>query len=120
MGLPLGPTFAKIFMCFKEKLWLDSCPELFKPILYKWYVDDTFLLFKDVSHAHLFLTYLNCQRPNIKFSMECESDNILNFLDCSIYKDCNKFHISVFCKKNFTGLGTSFFSFCSFSFKVNF
>ena len=99
MGLPLGPTLANIFICCKEKLWLDSCPELFKPILYKRYVDDTFLLFKDVSHTHLFLTYLNSQHPNIKFSMECESDDRMNFLDCSVYKDCNKFHTSVFRKK---------------------
>ena len=111
LGLPLGSTFANIFLCFKEKLWLDSCPELFKPTLYKRYVDDTFLLFKDVSQAHLFLTYLNSQHPNIKFSMECESDNRLNFLDCSVYKDCNKFHTYVFRKKNFTGLGTSFLAF---------
>ena len=69
MGLRLGPTFANIFLCFKEKLWLDSCPELFKPILYKRYVDGTFLLFKEVSHAHLFLTYLNSQHSNIKFSI---------------------------------------------------
>ena len=62
MGIPLEPT-GNIFMCFKEKLWLNSFPELFEPILYKRYVDDTFLLFKDVSDAHLFLTYLNSQHP---------------------------------------------------------
>ena len=118
--LPLGPTFANIFTCCKEKLWFGSCPELFKPILYKRYVEDTFLLFNDVSHAHLFLIYLNSQQTSIKFSMDCESDNRLNFLDYSVYKDCNKFHTSVSRKKNFTDLGTSVFSFCSFSFKVNF
>ena len=47
-------------------------------------------------------------------------DNRFNFLDCYVYTDCNKFHTSVFRKKNFSGLGTIFFSFCSFSFKVNF
>ena len=34
MGLPLGPTFANIFMCYHEKLWLRECPEYFKPVFY--------------------------------------------------------------------------------------
>ena len=56
MGSPLGPTFANIFMCFLESLILDQCPESFKPIFYKRYVDDTFVLFKEESHATMFLT----------------------------------------------------------------
>ena len=32
MGLPLGPSFANIFMCFYEKFWLHDCPYDFKPI----------------------------------------------------------------------------------------
>ena len=32
MGLPLGPTFANIFMSFNEQIWLNECPEHFKPI----------------------------------------------------------------------------------------
>ena len=49
-----------------------------------------------------------------------ESDNRSNFLYCSIYKDCDQFHTSVVHKKNFTGLGISLYSFCSFSVKVIF
>ena len=32
MGLPLGPTFANIFMCFNELIWISHCPASFKPI----------------------------------------------------------------------------------------
>ena len=32
MGLPLGPTFANIFMCHYEKIWLASCPPQFAPV----------------------------------------------------------------------------------------
>ena len=49
MGLPLGPTFANIFMCYHEKLWLRECPDHFKPVFYTRYVDDTFVLFRDES-----------------------------------------------------------------------
>ena len=70
MGQPLGPTFANIFMCFHEQNWLEQCPSEFAPILYKRYIDDTFVLFKDKSHVHLFLNYLNGQHTSINFTME--------------------------------------------------
>jgi len=119
MGLPLGPTFANVFMCFHEKVWLDNCPNSFKPIFYRRYVDDTFILFKARGHAELFLDYLNSQHPNIKCTMELEVDGSLSFLDCKVCRHNNSFHTSVFRKETFTGLGTSFFSFCTFRFKIN-
>ena len=54
MGLPLGPTFANIFMSYNEKKWLNDCPDNFKPFLYQRFVDDTFLLFKEPSDVNLF------------------------------------------------------------------
>ena len=38
MGSPLGPTLANTFLCHYEKLWLDSCPPEFKPVVYRRYV----------------------------------------------------------------------------------
>ena len=57
MGSPFGPTFANIFMCNLEELFLEQCPNTFKPIFYKRYVDDTFALFRDPSHAEFFLKF---------------------------------------------------------------
>jgi len=119
MGLPLGPTFANVFMCFHEKNWLDNCPDSFKPVFYRRYVDDTFLLFRAPDHAELFLNYLNSRHPNIRFTMQLENDGSLSFLDCKVYRQNNSFQTSVFRKETFTGLGTSFFSFCTFKFKIN-
>ena len=67
----------------------------------------------------LFLNYLNTKHCNIKFTMECESNNKLSFLDCPIHKHDNKFECSVYRKNTFTGLGLSYFSNCSFIFKLN-
>ena len=50
MGNPLGPTLANTFLCHHEKNWLKDCPPHFQPILYRRYVDDTFLLLRDLSH----------------------------------------------------------------------
>jgi hypothetical protein len=81
MGLPLDPTFANIFMCHHEKSWLSKCPPDFSPVFYQRYVDDTFILFRDPSHAPLFLDYLNSKHPSMHFTMECERDGQLSFLE---------------------------------------
>ena len=65
MGLPLGPTFANIFMCYYEKVWLASCPPNFAPIFYRRYVDDCFLLFRKPSHVDSFLRFLNSKHQSI-------------------------------------------------------
>ena len=44
MGLPLGPTFANLFLCFHENKWLEECPSEYKPKIYRRYINDTFLL----------------------------------------------------------------------------
>ena len=119
MGLPLGPTLANIFMCDFESKWISTCPQNFKPVVYKRYIDDTFILFRDPSHASPFLDYVNSKHANIKFTMEMEQDSILPFLDVSVQRSCNSFHTSVFRKEVFSGLGTSYFSFCCKIFKIN-
>ena len=100
-GLPLGPTLANIFMCHHEKNWLQNCPLNFKPLFYKRYIDDTFLLFTNEQHAHMFLQYLNNQHVNITFTLECETNNPLSFLDVKVSRENNKFITSVLKKKTF-------------------
>ena len=117
MGLPLGPTFANIFMTYHEKIWLRDCPNTFKPIFYRRYIDDTFLLFRNQSHVNKFLEYLNSKHPNIKFTHETENNGTLNFLDITISRQNNTFSCSIYRKPTFTGLDTSFFSFCTIRFK---
>ena len=119
MGSPLGPTFANIFMCHLEDLFLQQCPCSFKPVFYKRYVDDTFVLFKDRSHAELFLNFINSFHPNIKFTMDIESENQLSFLDILITRDNNSFTTGVHRKGTFTGLGMNFLSFGPLNFKLN-
>ena len=51
--------------------------------------------------------------------MESEIDSQIPFLDLNIKKINNGLSTSVYRKSTFSGLGTSFFSYCSFSFKIN-
>ena len=119
MGLPLGPTFANIFMCFHEKNWLLECPSDFKSLFYRRYVDDCFALFKNKDQADKFLNYLNRKHNNIKFTIEYETNKQLSFLDILINRSNNKFVTSVYRKPTFTGLGLSFFSFMPRTFKIS-
>ena len=118
MGSPLAPVLANIFLSHHEENWLQQCPNNFKPLLYKRYVDDTFLLFEDTVDPNHFLNYLNSKHPNIRFTAESETNNQISFLDMSIHKQNNSFHTSVFRKKTFTGLGTNYFSSIPFRFKI--
>ena len=111
MGSPLGPHLANIFMNFMEKKWLQDCPSSFKPVLYRRYVDDTFLLFKSDSHSSQFLTFLNSKHANIKFTCDLEQNLILPFLDVKVKRNDTKFETSIYRKPTFTGLLSKFYAF---------
>ena len=106
MGSPLGPLFANIFMSFK-------------PLLYRHYVDNCFLLFRSLDHMPLFLDYLNRQHANITFTTEIERDGKLPFLDIDISRSESKFATSVDRRPTFTGLFTKFQSFIPNTYKQN-
>ena len=119
MGNPLGPTMANIFLCHHEKNWINNCPNDFRPVFYRRYIDDTFILFNHPSHVSKFLNYINVQQPDIKFTSEIESNGKINFLDIVISKCDDNFTTSVYRKDTFTGLGMRFDSFIPNSFKSN-
>ena len=59
MGSPLGPTLANLFLCYFEEQWMSDCPNDYKPLSYRRYVDDTVLLFSSELHVTKFLNYMN-------------------------------------------------------------
>ena len=75
MGSPLGPLLANIFLSFHEIRWLKDFPVHFKPLHYRHYVDDSFVVFRSRDHIIPFLEYLNSKHPNIKFTYEIEKDH---------------------------------------------
>ena len=86
MGSPLGPLFANIFLSFHDKEWLDNCSDSFKPIFFRRYVEDSFVLFNSRHNIFPFLDYLNSKHSNTKFTFEIENDDkTLPFLDISIH-----------------------------------
>jgi len=111
MGSPLGPTLANAFLCFHEDIWLKECPEQFKPIFYRRYVDDIFLLFSSSKHLEPFKTYMNSRHKNMNFTSEEESLNTMPFLDIQITRENGKFNTNIYHKPTFSGVYTNFESF---------
>ena len=117
MGNPLGPTMANIFMCNFEQKWLANCPTEFKPLVYKRYVDDIFVLFREKHNLQQFKDYFNNCHENIEFTDDTEKDNHLAFLDIKIYRENNKFLTSIYRKPTFTGLYSNFTSLIPMEYK---
>ena len=111
-GAPMGgcvsPTLANIFLSCCENKWLSECPVDFKPVLFRRYVDDIFLLFRSKTHVIPFLEYLNSKHPRIKFTYENELSNSLPFLDVQVVKSDKCFETSTYYKPTHTGLGLKF------------
>ena len=70
MGSPLGPTFANIFLCHHETTRLKSCPKAFKPVYYKRYVDDIFVLFEKPEQVSRFVNYMNKDTKRLNFRLK--------------------------------------------------
>ena len=119
MGSPLSASLANIFLAHHEVGWLDNCPPEFKPIMYRRYVDDTFVIFESEEHVPLFQDYLNSQHRNMQFTSEIETENKLPFLDILIEKQGGSFQTSVYRKPTFTGLTTKFTSAIPAQYKQN-
>ena len=103
MGSPLGTTLANAFLCFHEQIWLNECPDEFKPACYRRYVDDIFVLFRSPDHLEKFKNYLNSKHTNIGFTCEKEHNNFMPFLDVLITRTNNGFKTSVYHKPTFSG-----------------
>ena len=84
MGSSLGPLLANIWMAHLEESFMHGHDEF--PLFYRRYVDDTFCLFKDRISAEMFLIFLNSIDNNIKFEMEWEQNDKLEFLDTVVMR----------------------------------
>ena len=95
----------------KLQICLDNCPIELKPVIYRGFVDNTFLLFRSKEHIEKFRLYLTCQHSNIKFTSEIEENNSISFLDIKINRDNYRFLTSVYRKPTFNGVFINFDSY---------
>ncbi|KAK5650384.1 hypothetical protein RI129_001413 [Pyrocoelia pectoralis] len=103
MGNPLSPVIANFYMEKFESIALESA--VLKPKIWYRYVDDTFVIWNHgLDSLHFFfLKHLNNIHPNIQFTMECEINGRLPFLDILISKtDSLNLSFSVYRKPTHT------------------
>ena len=100
MGSPLGPALANIFLGFHESRLFDNTV---KPGVYFRFVDDTFAIFGSELGCDHFQEKLNLLQPALKFTVEKEQNNSLNFLDVLVEKEGTGFLTSNYRKPTFTG-----------------
>ena len=118
MGSPLAPVLANLFLGHHENIWLKNYQGP-SNLFYRRYVDDIFCILDNEIDAKLFFDFINSQHPNIKFTIEKETNKVLAFLDvCIDNNDPSRLKTSTYRKNTFTGLLTNFFSFTSFSYKA--
>ena len=117
MGSPLGPTLVNIFLCYHETTWLKNCLKSFRPVYYKRYVDDIFVLFEKLKQVSRFVKYMNKRNKNIKFSFETEKDNYFSFLDVKTCREKDKFAKNFFWKDRFSSVYINFNSFVALKHK---
>ena len=114
MGSPLSPALANIFMSSFE----NKINHSLKPVFYRRYGGDLFVLFFSLDQAEKFKKYLSSKHPNINFSLEKENDGRSSFLDINIYREKVKFVSNVYRKMTFGGVYTNFHSFIPETYKI--
>ena len=120
MGSPLGLILANAFLCFHEQIWLNECPDEFKPLYYRRYVEEIFVLFRSSVHLEKFQNYLNSKHGNIRFTCEKENNNFMSFLEVLTTRTCNCFKASVYHKPSFSGVYSNLNSFIHEKYKFAF
>ena len=96
MGSPLRSFLGNAILSYYEKNWLNSCPQGFKPVFYRRYVDDIFLLFKSNDQLKYFQDFLNSCRINMSHQ---------------VIREQGKFTTTVYRKPTFSGVYSNFESF---------
>ena len=109
--IPLGPVLANAFLCHYETKWLEECPLSFVPVFYARYVDDIFVLLRSKDHIAPLARYMSSKHKNIRFTYEEEINNVLPFLDVTVFRDADGFSFTVHRKDTISGVYSHFDSF---------
>ena len=104
MGSPLSPLLAEIFMDNFEKTVFSSKNPLTKQIGYWFrYVDDVLCLWLGTDRQlNKFHTFINSVHPKIKFTLEIETNQAINFLDLNISVINGKHQFKIYRKETFS------------------
>ena len=118
MGNPLSPTFANFFMNWFECKYMKEFEALGVVTWFR-YVDDTFVLIKDLKVVDQLLNLMNSKHKNIKFTCEIEKNKKLAFLDVLVNRKKGGFITTMYRKPTFTGVYLHWKSLTAVVYKIN-
>ena len=103
MGAPTSGLISEFFLQNIEHLHLARISNKHKIINYLRYVHDILLIF-DSNHTNIqnLVDDFNAIHPSLKFTVEAETDNKINYLDVTIHKNPTNWKISIYRKPTFT------------------
>jgi hypothetical protein len=105
MGAPTSSAFSEIYLQYIEHNVLYGILQNHNVIGYFYYVDDILLFFdKTVTNITQVLNEFNTATATLKFTMEPETDNKINFLDITIKKEEDKFSFDIYRKPTCTDI----------------
>ena len=109
MGSPISGILTEIFIHnIEEKHILNNNKYTNKIIYWYRYVDDILLLYKgNKRQIENFYKYINTIHPKLKFTLEIEHNNSINFLDLTINKTNNTHTYKIYRKPTTCLLYTS-------------
>ena len=116
MESQLRPALANIFEGFHESRLFHN---IVKSGVYFRYVDDTFVILGSELDCGRVHEKLNLLHPALKFTVEMEQNNSLNFLDVSVEKEGTGFFTNVYRKPTSTGQYIRWNSFSSKARKIS-
>ena len=84
MGTRTAPSYANLFMADLEQKLLNNTPQNLKPLIWKRYIDDIFLIWTHGEHTLIdFIQHLNSAHPTIQFVHDYSHSSI-HFLDSTV------------------------------------
>ena len=95
MGNPLGLALTNTFVGIHESRLFNNTV---KPGVYFQHMDDSFVIFGSELDCDHFQEKLNLLYPALKFKVEKEQNNSLNFLDVLVEKEDTAFLTSIYRK----------------------
>ena len=116
MGSPLGPTLTNFFLEHLEEIIFAQNSSA-APKLFLRYIDDVYTIFDDNNSCTSFLSILNSQHKDIKFTVE-KATKTLSFLDVEINITNNGFESWIWGKKTNTGVILNCNAICPKSWKT--
>jgi hypothetical protein len=105
MGAPTSAILTEVFIQYLEHTTIIDILKKFQIVDYYRYVDDILIIYNTrITNIDNTLNEFNNVHPKIKFTMEKEINNKINFLDLSIEKAHNNLQLGIYRKPTATDL----------------